>query len=208
MLSAGSRSTGSPFLIGLATVVILGAMVLAIPPASIKGDRGGYLVRHSRFGERLVEQIAGQGYGYLVLDLSGARLDDDALWRKHLEGVDRRRFPVWGWIDERTGASSARELVKDQKLAGLFVYGADALSRARALRGAKPDLKVIPVLAFGDPRPEEGAFAVAMNHERFLAGAGGVPLPVLIADQLDAARIETARAAIDGDYVVARVTLK
>ena len=71
MLSAGSRSTGSPVLIGLLTIVTLGAMVLAIPPSSIKGDRGGYLVRHSRFDERLVEQIAGQGYGYLVLDLSG-----------------------------------------------------------------------------------------------------------------------------------------
>jgi len=215
----GSRriaKTGATVWIVVLAVIFLGAITFAIPPAPFDFDKNverGFLVGHSRFSDQLAEQLVSGGYTYLAIELTQARLEhgDDTFWQPHFRRVDRRRLPIWGWVDVSRGSEHARNVIEDHKLrrlAGLFVAGRDAVQVARELRSVtRDDFRIVPVIRFGAEQPQEGEFAVALTEKDFVANQGRFDLPVLIADQLDAAAIRAAREASDGDYLVAGVAI-
>jgi hypothetical protein len=200
----------APVILGLA-VVILAAMAFAVPPAPIPaGDNGAYLIGHGRLSAQLADQLSRSDYAALVIDFTGANLDEDALWRSHFRAVDRRGFPIWGWVDldgalERGGIDQARAVARSEKLAGLYVHGPDAVDVAASLD--RPNLKVIPVIG-ADDAPPRGEHAVVVGLDAFLAGEPGDAVAVLDAAGLSLPEIERARAAADGRrLVIARIAL-
>ena len=232
MLGGSRRNakTGATFWIVVLAVIFLGAITFAIPPAPFDIDKNverGFLVGHSRFSEQLAEQLVNDGYTYLAIELTQARLDhgDDTFWRRHFQNVDRRRLPIWGWVDVSQGPEQARSVIEDhdmRRLAGLFVAGRDAAPVAQDLRrwlewkltgDARKDFRIVPVVRFGAEQPQKGD-AVALTEKDFVANQqklalepdGGF-LPILIDDQLDAAAIRAAREASDGRYLVAGVAI-
>jgi hypothetical protein len=195
----------APVILGLA-VVILAAMAFAVPPAPIPaGDNGAYLIGHGRLSAQLADQLSRSDYAALVIDFTGANLDEDALWRPHFRAVDRRGFPIWGWVDLADGTAQARAVARSEKLAGLYVYGPDAVDVAESLD--RPNLKVIPVIGADDAAPS-GDYAVVVSLDDFLAGKSGDAVAVLAAATLNLPDIERARAAADGRrLVIARIAL-
>lgn len=213
---AGSRRkvpTGATFWIVVLALVFVGAIAFAIPPAPFAVDKSferGFLVGHSRFSDRLAEQLVAGGYSYLAIDLTQARLDRgvDTFWRRHFRDVAARRLPIWGWVDVSKGPQHARAVARSVNLAGLFVSGRDAAKVAADLRGERrDDLRVVPVVRFGAPSPQDGEYAVTMTEPEFLAHQGECDLPVLIAHQLDAGALRAAREAATGDYLVAGIAV-
>jgi hypothetical protein len=213
----GSRriaKAGATVWIVVLAVIFLGAITFAIPPAPFDFDKNverGFLVGHSRFSDQLAEQLVSGGYTYLAIELTRARLEhgDDTFWREHFKAVASRRLPIWGWVDVSKGSGHAQSVVRSVNLTGLFVAGRDAVQVARELRSVtRDDLRIVPVIRFGAVLPQEGElFAVALTEKDFVANQGRFDLPILIADQLDAAAIRTAREASDGDYLVAGVAI-
>jgi len=212
----GSRrnaTTGAAVWIVVLAVIFLGAITFAIPPAPFDIDKNverGFLVGHSRFSEQLAEQLVSGGYTYLAIELTQARLErgDDTFWRRHLDDVALRRLPIWGWVDVSKGSGHAQSVVRSVNLTGLFVAGRDAVQVARELSSVtRDDFRVVPVIRFGAEQPQEGEFAVALLEKDFVANQGRFDLPILIADQLDAAAIRAAREASDGRYLVAGVAI-
>lgn len=212
------RATSNPFragrtapvILGLA-VVILGAMAFAVPPAPIPaGDNGAYLIGHGRLSAQLADQLSRADYAALVIDFTGANLGEDALWRPHFRAVDRRGFPIWGWVDldgelEHGGMDQARAVARSEKLAGLYVHGHGAVDAAELLD--RPNLKVIPVIG-ADDTPPSGDYAVVVDLDGFLAGKSGDAVAVLDAAGLSLADLERARDAADGRrLVIARIAL-
>lgn len=205
--------TGGTFWIVVLSLIFVGAIAFAIPPApfEIRMDvERGFLVGHSRFSDQLAEQLVAGGYTYLAIDLTQARLErgEDTFWRRHFRHVASRRLPIWGWVDVSRGSEHARNVVRSVNLAGLFVAGRDAAQVARDLAGGmRDDFRIVPVVRFGAAQPEEGDFAVALTEKDFVANQGRFDLPILIADELDAAGIRAAREAASGDYLVAGVAI-
>jgi hypothetical protein len=203
---------GTLCLVTLCTVVFLGAMAFAVPSAPIEtsatGALRGYLVGHSRFSESMAAQIARNGYSFLAVDLTSARLDGEALWADHIRSVGARRFPTWGWVDLKRGQGDLEKRIRALNLAGVFLYGPGARHAAERLRAANGGLTALPVVRFRDLGPANaGDCAVAMEYEEFLENASEEKFPVLIADQLDLEQIEDARAAAAGNYLIARVAV-
>lgn len=191
---------GSGLVIAVLALVLLGAIAAEIPAAPIQGGVGGLLVGHSSFSADMAETAAVSGYGALVLELTGARLrGPDLFWLDHLDQVQQRRFPVWGWIDGRTDLDRAADIVRSLPLAGLYVYDATAL--ADSLAGLKQGFPVVSVVPFAR-RAQHPDAAVAMDYETFLEHAGSVARAVLVADRLDEAKIRRAREVAD-DCIVA-----
>ncbi|MHC4338863.1 MAG: hypothetical protein ACYSX0_01435 [Planctomycetota bacterium] len=210
--ASDSGPRGTLYLVTLCTLVFLGAMAFAVPSApietSVTGARRGYLVGHSRFSESMAAQIARNGYSFLAVDLTNARLEGEALWAEHFRSVGARRFPTWGWVDLQRGTGDLEKRIRALNLAGVFLYGPGAQQAAELLRAAHGGLTVFPVVRFRDLGPADaGECAVAMEFEEFLENAADEAFPVLIADQLDLEQIEDARAAAAGDYLIARVAV-
>lgn len=204
--------TGGTFWVVVLSLVFVGAIAFAIPPAPFEIDPGverGYLVGHSRFSDPLAEQLVGDGYTYLAIDLTQARLEsgEDTFWRRHFRDVASRRLPIWGWVDVSRGSAHAKDVVRNVNLAGLFVAGRNAVQAAQEIRGqVRDEFRIVPVVRLG-AAPPEGEFAVAMTGEEFVANQDRFDLPVLVADQLDAAAIRAAREAAAGDYLVAGIAV-
>ncbi|MHC4931255.1 MAG: hypothetical protein ACYTGV_03595 [Planctomycetota bacterium] len=214
MSGAASESgpRGTFYLVTLCTLVFLGAMAFAVPAAPIEasdpGARRGYLVGYSRFSESMAEQIARNGYSFLAIDLTNARLEGEALWADHFRSVGARRFPTWGWVDLKRGTGDLEKRIRALNLGGVFLYGPGAEQVAERLRAAHGGLTVLPVVRLRDlGRADAGEVAVAMEYEEFLENASDEKFPVLIADQLGLEQIEDARAAAKGDYLIARVAI-
>lgn len=205
--------TGGTFWVVILSLIFVGAIAFAIPPAPFEIDPSverGYLVGHSRFSDQLAEQLVGDGYTYLAIDLTRARLErgEDTFWRRHFRHVAARRLPIWGWVDVSGGTAHASDIVRSVNLAGLFVVGGNAVEAAQELRGrVRDDFRIVPVVRFGTT-PPEGEFAVAMTEKEFVADQDRFDLPILLADQLDASAIRAARGAADGDYLVARIAVR
>jgi hypothetical protein len=205
--------TGGTLWIVVLALIFVGAIAFAIPPAPFDIDpdvERGFLVGHSRFSDQLAEQLVNGGYTYLAIDLTQAPLErgEDTFWRRHFRHVASRRLPIWGWVDVSRGSEHARDVVRSVNLAGLFVAGRDAAETARELRGdTREDFRVVPVVRLGSAPPQEGGYAVAMTEKEFVANQGRFDLPILIADQLDAAAIRAAREAADGHYLVAGIAI-
>jgi len=218
MLAAPKQIRGkSAPLIGGLLILILGAIALALPPAPIvrQGDSAGIGALHAAglFSDGLAEQHAANGYGFLALDITGASNDRDALWRKELETVAARRFPVWAWIDVARAGEAEEKLLGSLPISGVFLYGADAENHAALLSAVRSRLKtvVVPPLGRGDPQTD----AVLVDYETYLeVSEDEFARPVLIADQLGAAEVGNAVAharKIAGDdgpwLLVARIPL-
>ena len=200
-------SLGSAPLIAGLTLVFLGAIASAIPPAPIETGRvdaaRGMLIGHTLIIDRLAEQLATSGYSYVAVDLSTADPEGAALWRGRIDEVAKRRFPIWGWLDVSKGTDRAAAFAQSLNLQGFFLYGPDAESRAAKLRAQRPALRVLPVLHYGEPLPRDGECAVAMELDDFVAHASEFENPVLLAAFLTQEQIARARAATDGNYLVA-----
>jgi len=193
------------------TIAVLAAMAVAIPESPIAVENAavprGYVIGHRQFSSALAEVIAREGYNALVVDLGTARLGEDALWPEQLNRVASRRYPVWGLIDPTSAATPAETLLRALNLAGVLVHGPDAVTHANGLRQVRPGLRIVPVVKWGAPLPAEGEFAVAMDAATFAQHAHGVALPLLIADQLSPAAIETALRPVKGGCFVSKVAL-
>ena len=218
MLAAPKQPRGkSAPLIGGLLIIILAAIALALPPAPIsrQADSGGVGALHAAglFSDGLAEQHAANGYGFLALDITGASRDRDALWRRQLEVVAARRFPVWAWIDVARAGESEEKLLGSLPISGVFLFGANAEDRAVSLNAVRPNLRTVVVhpMGHGDPKTD----AIAMDYDTYLdLSRGEYAMPVLVADQLGAAEIgraiEHAREiADDGEpwLLVARIPL-
>jgi hypothetical protein len=204
---------GTGPLIALLAIVSLGAIAFAIPAAPIEAPstegRQGCLIGHSALSDLLAEQLAATGYHYIAVDLGSARLEDDSLWTEHLDRVSSRLFPVWGWVDVRSaGFRDAQRFIRELNLAGMYVYGPDAVAKAEELRSGRAGFEIVPVLRDGDPAPADGRYAVALDLGEFWDRAEEFDLPVLRADVLDANKIEDAREVAGRNYVVALTPLK
>ncbi|MHC4548669.1 MAG: hypothetical protein ACYTEZ_07810 [Planctomycetota bacterium] len=208
--------TGSGPWVAVLAVVFLFSMAFAIPAAPIEVEpevkaqrvRRGFLVGASLISERLAEQLGREGYTYLAIDLTRARLDREELWRTHFDRIAKRRFALWGWVDVRDGLEQARGVVRSLNLEGLYVYGPDAAAAARTLARVAPQgIAILPVLRLQDAAPPDETYAMAMRPEEFAARAGEYDWPVLLADQLDAAGIEAACAKVGGNYLVVGIAI-
>jgi hypothetical protein len=201
-----ARDPASAPTITATAILFLAVMAVAIPAAPIEGAGvGGLLVGRSLVSEGLAETLAQAGYGYLAVDLSDASVGgEDDYWVGRLEGVRRRQFPVWGWIDAGMDKERVSRLIGTLSLSGLYVSGPEAASTAAILRAAWPRLPVVPVVRFGDAPPRDGEYAVAMEPADFLRVAAGFDRPVLLADRLDMAAIRVAREVVGGACLVAR----
>jgi len=200
--STQPSARGTPALVAGLTILALAAMATAIPPArltpKVTGAERGFLVSGASFSDMMAELLNGNGYTYMAIDFTRARLHGGEIWRVQFDGVSRI-FPVWGWVDVRAGGTEqARNVAASLPLSGMFLYGAKP-SDVDAVRAAKPGLRVVSVIRAGEAG--EGDVAVALPPERFPAEAGG-RLPVLLANRLDEAAIEVSRAKATGDYLV------
>jgi len=210
--------TGATLWIVVLALFFVGAIVFAIPRAPFDVDQSverGFLVGHSRFSDRLAEQLVSGGYTYLAIDLTEARLDrgEDTFWRRYVRVVTDRRLPIWGWMGVSAGPEHVRGVVRivnrrKVKFAGLFVSGRDAVRVARDLRGEiREDFRVVPVVPLDAAPSQEGLFAVAMTEKDFVAYGDEFDLPVLIAHQMDAGAVRAAREAAAGNYLVAGIAI-
>jgi len=209
------RATSNPFrasrtapVILVLAIVILAAMAFAVPPAPIPaGDNGAYLIGHGRLSAELADQLSRSNYAALVIDFTGANLGEDALWRPHFRAVDRRGFPIWGWVDVDGGTEQARAVARSEKLSGLYVHGADAVRVAAEIARKQPNLEVIPVIGAKD-EPPSGEYAVVVGLDDFLAGKPRDAVAVLDAASLSLQDVDRARAAADGRrLVIARIAV-
>ncbi len=204
--STQPSARGTPAMVAGLTILALAAMAIAIPPArltpKVTGFERGVLVSGASFSDMLAELLNGNGYTYMAIDLTHARLGAGEIWRVQFDEVSRI-FPVWGWVDARSGAEQARNVAAALPLSGLFVYGAKP-GDLEAVRAAKPGLRVVPVVRAAGSRPGEGDVAVALPPERFPAEAG---LSVLLADRLDEAAIDALRAKAPGDYLICSIPI-
>lgn len=209
------------------TILALGAMAAAIPPArltpGVTGVERGYLVGGASFSDMMAELLNGNGYTYMAIDLTRAKLRAGEIWRVQFDEVSRI-FPVWGWIDVRGGTGQARNVAASLPLSGLFLFGAKP-EDADAVRAAKPGLRVVRVVTEFEAVPKSSVvgpgrgttgpvygdhaveMAVTLSPEQFAEKAGQVHLPVLLADLLDEAAIDAARAKAPGDYLVCSVPI-
>ncbi len=191
------------------TILALGAMAAAIPPArltpQVTGVERGYLVSGAGYSDMMAELLNGNGYTYMAIDLTRAKLRGGEIWRVQFDEVSRI-FPVWGWVDVRGGAEQARNVAASLPLSGLFLYGATPMD-AEAVRAVKPGLRVVPVVLAGETWSGKGDTAVALPPERFDAEAAQVRMPVLLGAFLDVAAIEAARARATGDYLVCSIAI-
>lgn len=207
-LEAPSPRSSAALVTGL-TILALGAMAAAIPPARLTpeatGVERGYLVSGASFSDMMAELLNGNGYTYMAIDLTRAQLRGGEIWRVQFDDVSRI-FPVWGWVDVRGGADHAREVAASLPLSGLFLYGAKP-EDADAVRAAKPGLRVVPVVRAGETWSGKGDAGVAFPPERFGAEAAAAKFPVLLADLMDEAAIEAARAKATGDYLVCSIAI-
>ncbi|MHC4956534.1 MAG: hypothetical protein ACYTGZ_22060 [Planctomycetota bacterium] len=221
MLTAPSKisSQTAPLVVGL-VVLALGAIAMALPPAPITTTEGseqlGILQSSGLFSSDMAEQNASNDFGYLAVDVSSAELDADSLWRRELDVVARRRYTVWGWIDTRRAGDNEAAMMQSLGLEGYYLYGPDAVARAKTLRVANPQAKVIPVLPASAMRPEGGEYAVTVDLKTWLASDGEIDRPVLLAAQLSEAdvvkAVEHARdiASEDGSkptLLIARIAI-
>jgi hypothetical protein len=219
MLSASkqAKSNSGPVVGGL-VVVMLAAIAIALPPSPIQIDSGlagmGSLEAASTFSGGIAEQNAALGFGYLALDLSRVSTKSDALWRENLELLSSRRVPLWGWVDASRCDAEFVQMVNDLPFTGIYVFGKGATDTAAQLRSTRSNRPVFVVTgAMGDPK----ANAIMLDLEQYLASsAGQYAHPVLVADQLSAAQVETAvkhankLAGADGTptLLVARVSTR
>jgi len=189
------------------TLLALGAMASAIPPArltpEVTGVERGYLVGGAGFSDVLAELLNSQGYTYMAVDLTRAPLHGGTIWRTQFDDASRI-FPVWGWVDVRGGTEQAKAVAASLPLSGIFLYGAKPQD-VEAVRAAKPGLRVVPVVRAGEAWAGKGDVAVALPPERFAAEA--THLPVLLADRLGAEAIQLARAKATGDYLVCSIPI-
>jgi len=186
------------------TVLFLGAMAFAIPPAPIEvsvEERRGYVESFSRFSDRLADLLAGDGYSFLALDLQGAPAGDAAFWSAQLEQVQKRRFKVWGWLPAGMELARARDLVLRLQLEGILVYGPGSAATSAAAASWKPGLEVLEVVDEKDPRAAT-AGCVALSPANFTAATAR--MRVLKASGLNARQLMELRAPASGDYVVWR----
>jgi len=199
---------GTPALITGLTVLALGAMAAAIPPARLMpkttAAERGFVVSAASFSDLMAEFLNGNGYTYMAIDLTRAPLTGGQIWRRQFDDVSRI-FPVWGWVDARAGGDQAKQVAAALPLAGLYVYGAKPAD-VEAVRAAKPGLKVIPVVREGETWQGKEEAAVAFRPDRF-AEAAGASLPILLVEQLDATKRESARAALTGNYVICSIPI-
>jgi hypothetical protein len=201
-------SRGTPALVTGLTILALGAMAAAIPPARLApktaGVERGYLVGSASFSDMMAEFLNGQGYTYMAIDFSRVTLKGGEVWRGQFDAVSRI-FPVWGFVDVRKGAEQARKVASSLPLSGIYLYGAKP-EDVDAVRASKPGLRVVPVVRAGETWPGEGDIATAFPPAK-LAEAKGAKLPVLLVEQLGAAEREAARAGLSGDYLVCSIAL-
>ena len=194
--SSQSRSNSAPLIGGLA-VAALAAIAMALPPSPIATETGteriGMLQSSGLFSAGMAEQNAANGYGYIAVDISEAHPDRRALWQQELELVARRRYAVWGWVDTRRSAARHDSRIGALNLTGVYVYGPDALDRARSIQNANPDVTVVAVAPAGSKLDASArGLGLAMDLKTWLAHDGGVANPVLIADQLSEAEVHSA----------------
>jgi hypothetical protein len=203
-ISAG----GTPALVAGLTILALGAMAAAIPPArlvpKVTGVERGYLVGAASFSDMMAEFLSGQGYTYMAIDFTRVPLRGGDVWRGQFDAVSRI-FPVWGWVDVRGGVEQARSVARTLPLSGIYLYGGTP-GDADAVRSAKPGLRVVPVVRAGEAWTGAGESATAFPPAK-LADARGAKMPVLLVDGLGAAERDAARAALPGDYLVCSIAL-
>lgn len=201
-------SRGTPALVTGLTILALGAMAAAIPPARLApktaGVERGYLVGSASFSDMMAEFLNGQGYTYMAIDFSRVTLKGGEVWRGQFDAVSRI-FPVWGFVDARGGVEQARKVASSLPLSGIYLYGAKP-EDVDAVRASKPGLRVVPVLRAGETWAGTGEAAMAFPPAK-LAEAKGAKLPVLLVEQLGAAEREAARAGLSGDYLVSAIAI-
>lgn len=199
---------GSSALVTVLTLLALGAMATAIPPARltprVTGVERGYLVGSASFSDMLAEFLNGNGYTYMAIDLTKVSVRGGEIWRAQFDDVSRI-FPVWGWVDVRGGIEQARKVAASLPLSGLYLYGAKP-EDAEALRAANPGLRVVPVVRFGETWKGKGDAAVALPPGKFAEAPKG-HLPVLLVERLSDAERATARAAAPGDSLVCSIAI-
>jgi hypothetical protein len=213
------RSNTAPLVGGL-VILALAAIAIALPPSPIETEAGtsgiGTLESPGLFSSGMAEQNAVAGYGYLTLDLSSVALDKNSLWRDEMKVVAKRRFPVWGWIDTTRAIEAPAALVSSLNLSGVYVYGPDAVAVAAECRGVASGRPVIPVVASNAARPSGERYGVLVDLDTWLDSEGEFTDPILMADQLNAAKIvlaiEHARKladdGADARLLVSRVAVK
>jgi hypothetical protein len=204
---------GTARVVAAMAVLFLGAIAAAVPPPPIEAgtaQRRGYLESFARFNDDLAYYLARDGFSFLALDLATADPSADAHWREQKRRVDRRRFPVWGWLDASLPHDRAERLVRELRLDGLFVFGEEPAALAAAARAWRSGLEVVEVVPETSDRAR-GAPAVAMGLETFEASFTDPASPfrqtrfrVLLAGSLDRSLIDKARGVATGDYLVAR----
>jgi len=201
-------SRGTPALITLLTVLALGAMATAIPPArlvpKVTGVERGCLVSSASFSDMMAEFLNGQGYTYMAIDCTHVDLGASDVWRRQFNAASRI-FPVWGWVDARGGIEQARKVAASLSLSGIFVYGAKP-GDVEAVRVVKPGLRVVPVVRAGETWKGEGEAATAFRPAN-LAGAANAKLPVLFIEQMSPAERDAARAALKGNYLISTIAV-
>jgi hypothetical protein len=201
-------SRGTPALVTGLTILALGAMAAAIPPArlvpKVTGVERGYLVGSASFSDMMAEFLSGQGYTYMAIDFTRVPLRGGDVWRGQFDAVSRI-FPVWGWVDVRGGVEQARNVAASLPLSGIYLFGAKP-DDVDAVRAAKPGLRVVPVLRAGEAWAGKGDAATAFPPAKF-AEAAAAKLPVLLAEQVGAAERAAARTGLEGDYLVASIAI-
>ena len=108
------------------------------------------------------------------------------------------------------------DLISSLNLAGIYVYGPDAIERAASLRSVSRGRPVIPVFASNVERPTDTVYGVIVDLETWLESDGEIRHPILIADQLSEAdvirAVDHARKLADGgqtpSILIARVPVK
>ncbi|HEX5137021.1 MAG TPA: hypothetical protein VFY93_08625 [Planctomycetota bacterium] len=206
--SEQTSSRGAPALVTGFTILALGAMAAAIPPArlapTVTGVERGCLVSSASFSDMMAEFLNGQGYTYMAIDCTRVPLGTSDAWRRQFDAASRI-FPVWGWVDMRGGVEQARKVAASLSLSGLFLYGAKP-GDVEVVRAAKPGLRVVPVVRAGETWAGEGEAATAFLPAN-LAGAASAKLPVLFADQLSPAERSAARATLKGNYLLSTISV-
>jgi len=213
------RSNTAPLVGGL-LILAMGAIAMALPPSPIatQSGSGGLATIESPglFSAGVAEQNAANGFGYLVLDVSAANLDQHSLWRSELDLVAQRRFAVWGWIDTARAIEPPEKLISSLNFAGVYVCGPDAVDIAASLRSVSQGRPVIPVVGAIADRPDAGNYGVIVDLETWLKSDGEIARPILIADQLsetDVVRALNHARDLAGDdgtptIVIARVPVR
>ena len=201
-----ARGPGSAGAITALTVIILGAVALAIPdgPIEITTERArGRLVSHVDVSDDIAMQFAKSGYTFLAVDVTGGDLSKGTHLHRHLHRV-AKRFTLWAWIDARIVAKEAGKLLAFP-FKGVFRYGADAADLAHTLTADEAfDALDVYAVQRAD-RAQAGAPCVALDAAAF--PGSDVAMPVLLGESLGLDEIEKARSKAEGDYLVARASL-